>query len=403
MKSVTMTDLWSNAGPATKSRPLPKCKGQGTNRPWPPQGLDCVYEDALFEAEVLRIVDQHDFAAKPLFVFWAPHIVHAPAQVPQEAYEALSFITDGESGKNAAERQNYLARVRYIDASIGRLVDLLTEKGVWSNALLVLSSDNGGPLGTANNWPLRGGKKSNFQGGVRVNAFASGGALPKKVRGTRLDELVTIWDWYATFAAVAGVKDVTDHRAAAAGLPPLDSVNQWPLLSGQAARGPRSEVPLGSCSQADRLKDTACETKGLMQTTVSGMIAWIGEGSERRLWKLLVGKHPLGGWTGPKSPNSTAAKMPAINCGMPPKAPGCLFDLTADPEERTDLAGVEAHADKAKQLLSLLQQHNATTHTPDRGEKDAQACPIQAARYGTFFGPWIDVSPAQDAEDALLV
>ena len=30
------------------------------------------------------------------------------------------------------------------------------------------------------------------------------------------------WDWYATYAGLAGV-DPTDHRAEAAGLPPIDS------------------------------------------------------------------------------------------------------------------------------------------------------------------------------------
>ena len=44
----------------------------------------------------------------------------------------------------------------------------------------VFTSDNGGPVyfggaAGANNYPLRGGKTSNYQGGIRVNAFASGG------------------------------------------------------------------------------------------------------------------------------------------------------------------------------------------------------------------------------------
>ena len=59
-------------------------------------------------------------------------------------------------------------------------------------------ADNGGPFGSANNFPLKGGKHSNWQGGVRVNAFLSGGALPQAVRGTVSDELITVWDWYAT-------------------------------------------------------------------------------------------------------------------------------------------------------------------------------------------------------------
>jgi len=40
------------------------------------------YEDSIFEQGVLNVVAAHD-AATPLFLFWAPHIVHTPLQVPQ--------------------------------------------------------------------------------------------------------------------------------------------------------------------------------------------------------------------------------------------------------------------------------------------------------------------------------
>jgi hypothetical protein len=40
-----------------------------------------------------------------------------------------------------------------------------------------------------------GGKGSNFEGGIRTNAWVSGGLLPAAVRGSRLDGLVALWDW----------------------------------------------------------------------------------------------------------------------------------------------------------------------------------------------------------------
>ena len=43
--------------------------------------------------------------------------------------------------------------------------------------------------------PLRGGKFSNWEGGIRVNAFVAGGAVPPTRRGTREAALSAVWDW----------------------------------------------------------------------------------------------------------------------------------------------------------------------------------------------------------------
>merc|ERR1712159_648215 len=87
--------------------------------------------------------------------------------------------------------------------------------------------------------PMRGGKYTHFEGGIRVNAFASGGFLPEAVRGTKLEGIVHIADWYRTLAeGIAGV-DPTDHWAAESGLPAIDSLNVWPMLSGKNLTSPR--------------------------------------------------------------------------------------------------------------------------------------------------------------------
>ena len=48
-------------------------------------------------------------------------------------------------------------------------------------------------------------------------------------------------DWYATLCGLAGV-EVEDEWAAASGLPPVDSLDLWPLLSGRADHSPRATV-----------------------------------------------------------------------------------------------------------------------------------------------------------------
>lgn len=83
----------------------------------------------------------------------------------------------------------------------------MQKKGMWANTLMVVSSDNGGPqymsprgyqlFGSGNNLPLRGGKTSEFEGGVRVNSFVAGGLLPATMRGKVLDDIVHFADWCA--------------------------------------------------------------------------------------------------------------------------------------------------------------------------------------------------------------
>jgi arylsulfatase B len=85
------------------------------------------------------------------------------------------------------------------------------ERRMWDNTFLVVSSDNGGPAGSANNWPLRGWKFSDLEGGVRVSQFITGGALPEARRGVVLDSYMHVTDWFVTLLAAAGLpSDATD-------------------------------------------------------------------------------------------------------------------------------------------------------------------------------------------------
>jgi hypothetical protein len=83
------------------------------------------------------------------------------------------------------------------------------------------------------------------EGGIRGNSFISGGFLPTKMRGVVYDGLVTVWDHYATFCHLAGV-DPTDHRAAKAGLPPIDGVSHALMILGTNLTSPRTELPIGT-------------------------------------------------------------------------------------------------------------------------------------------------------------
>ena len=75
-----------------------------------------------------------------------------------------------------------------------------------------------------------------------MNAFVSGGYLPKKMRGQKTTGYIHLVDWYATFCAIAGV-DPKDERAAKNNLPSIDSMNMWSLISGETIESPRKDIP----------------------------------------------------------------------------------------------------------------------------------------------------------------
>ena len=330
---VTPVDLWDTDKPATS------LNGTGPAN----------YEEGLFKERLLDVVAQHNMS-QPLFLYYAPHIVHTPLQVPVSYLQKFSFI-------NNYDRQYYHTMVSYLDDVMGELISALKKRGMWDNLLFVTSSDNGGPEypgGGANNYPLRGGKMSDWQGGIRVNAFVSGGFLPEKMRGQKTEGYIHLADWYGTFCGLAGV-DPVDKKAAAAKLPPVDSLDMWPLISGKNSTSPRTDIHVS------------------IHTMISGN------------HKILMGIIPQAGWTGPQYPNQTNPRggiLAVEDCGDT----GCLYNIKEDPEERVNLA--TAMPEVLKEMTAKLVKFNETYFNPDRGNLWPGACE-SAVKYGNFWGPFL--------------
>lgn len=129
-------------------------------------------------------------------------------------------------GKSAAGL--YGDTVEEIDWNVGRMLDALHEHGIERNTIVVFLSDNGPwtlmrEHGAGSAGPLRGSKRSAYEGGMRVPGIVWG---PGLVPGGRVsDGIVSSTDLFATFAYLAGVR-VPDDRV-------LDSVDQSPLFTGE--------------------------------------------------------------------------------------------------------------------------------------------------------------------------
>ena len=138
---------------------------------------------------------------------------------------------------------------------------------------------------------------------------------------------------FCCFAALGGVAAV-DPRAALAGLPPPDSINLWPYLSGAINESPRKGFQV----------DNRC--------IVSAP------------YKLLLGDQKGACHSGPHVPNATgnATCDTVMHCGQT----GCMFDIYADPHERVDLAGMSTHAGTLQAMQAQLVAANEKIFDPDR-------------------------------------
>merc|ERR1712070_448803 len=337
------------------------------------------YEEELFTANSLAILEAHN-PAEPLFLFHAFHIVHTPLQVPEDYEQKFRHILN-------KDRRKYAAMVFYMDEQLGKLVDKFRSKGMWENTLMVLSSDNGGAIyggpffghqhPGASNAPLRGGKLSDFEGGIRVNAFVAGGFLPEGRRGSVVDGYIHVSDWYTTFCSLAGI-DAGDDRAAAAGLPPVDGINQWPLIAGEAEPSGHSEIHVSEMTLIQR-----------PFKIITGSM----EQMEPKNGKLPVKLFPEplvimnGKWPGYGLQSDVGSVTKFKNCFH-----GCLYNIETDPGDDLELtaADMAVYGPIRDRMKTRLSELNKSLFKPQRGDGDPAACDRIKAN-GGFFGPWVDM------------
>ncbi|XP_068240198.1 arylsulfatase B-like isoform X2 [Palaemon carinicauda] len=170
------------------------------------------YSTHLFGSVAEEIVRSRD-PEDPMFLYLSFQSVHSPLQVPRNYSDIYSNIKDHN-------RRLYLGMVTAMDEAVGRLVTALHETGHYSNSVIIFTTDNGGPIRFgASNWPLRGGKATLWEGGIRAPAFIHSPLLPNP--GTVTNQLHHITDWFSTIVNIAGVNP-----------PKVDGMNHWDALVG---------------------------------------------------------------------------------------------------------------------------------------------------------------------------
>lgn len=187
------------------------------------------YSTALLANEACRLIKERD-KSKPFFLYLPFNAVHSPEAAPES--DVAPFKELGE------KRDIYAGMISAMDQAVGQVLAALDEQQMRGNTLIIFSSDNGGvrPGVQADNGPLRSGKGSNYEGGVRVSACVNWpGHIPS---GKRISEPVHIIDWYPTLIQLAGgsLKQPL----------PIDGRDLWPLLTTPGAKSPHEAILLSS-------------------------------------------------------------------------------------------------------------------------------------------------------------
>jgi len=181
-------------------------------------------------------------AGRPYFLYLAFNAVHAPHIVTARYYDHFPQIQNHQM-------RVYAAMVAALDDNVGRVLDAVDAAGQTNSTLIYFASDNGCAMyfpGLCSCTPLRGGKLSHYEGGVRVPFMMRwpGHIQPRLV----YRNVVSLLDVLPTSVAAAGGKLPADRV--------YDGVDLMPYLSGKKSGSPHDmlawrRLPLFSIREGD--------------------------------------------------------------------------------------------------------------------------------------------------------
>jgi arylsulfatase A-like enzyme len=166
------------------------------------------YTTTLFADEAIKQLKKRD-PKKPFYLQVAFNAPHATLAAPKE-------LTDKHKSDGL-----YNAVVDGLDQGIGRILAALDEQGLRENTLVIFFSDNGASRRMSANTPLKNGKDTVFEGGIRTPAIIR---WPGKTPvGVMSQQPVAVHDLFPTIFAALTLTLPSELK--------LDGSNQWSALS----------------------------------------------------------------------------------------------------------------------------------------------------------------------------
>ncbi len=219
---------------------LSKDKEYQPGRPFDPgsQGFDVVFtsvkptedadpgKDAHHAVEIteksIQFLEQNQ--DQPFFLYVSHHVVHRPIM---ENADLIAKYQEKPDSDEPEHNPIMGAMIERMDTGIGKILHKLDELGLSDRTVVIFYSDNGGLESLQDQTPLRGGKATIFEGGIRVPlAIRWPGVIQA---GTHSDALVCSEDFFPTIMEMAEIQYEQNN---------IDGVSLLPVLnqSGQLKR-----------------------------------------------------------------------------------------------------------------------------------------------------------------------
>ena len=201
-------------------KPLPKPRRKGKGQPPLPLLRNETVLQRVLPEDQQALVERYTQEAvtflwehqdEPFFLYLPHSAVHFP-------------LYPGKRFQGKSKHGLFGDWVEEVDWSVGQVLETLRQLKLAEKTLVIFTSDNGGAIRHgAVNAPLRGGKGSTFEGGMRVPTIAW---WPKKIpASTETGAVTSMMDILPTFVKLAGGETPADRK--------LDGGDIWPILAGE--------------------------------------------------------------------------------------------------------------------------------------------------------------------------
>lgn len=212
------------------------------------------YLTDYFASRASDFIQRNAGIGRPYFLYVAFNPVHAPHMVTANYYDRFPNVTDHQL-------RVYAAMVASLDDAVGTIMHTVDASGQADNTMIYFGADHGCAMyfpGLCSCTPLRGGKLSHYEGGVRIPLMLRWPAQIKA--GMVYREPVSLLDVLPTSVAAAGGKLPSDRT--------YDGVDLVTYLNEQKSGSPHDvlfwrRAPLFSVRQGDWKLWECSDTSGV--------------------------------------------------------------------------------------------------------------------------------------------